>query len=118
MKKYPNKLFKTSQQRYYAKNRTRYQKVGRKLYLELKKLVMTHYSPNLECACCHENNMCFLTIDHIRPRKEMGHSHKMFGNNLLSWIKRNNFPTGFQVLCYNCNCAKKTYTTCPHSKLR
>ena len=32
------------------------------------------------------------------------------------WLKNNNFPEGFQVLCFNCNCGKaRNKGICPHS---
>jgi len=63
------------------------------------------------CACCGETKRHFLTIDHINNdgaehRRKVGHTY--------SWLKKNNFPPGFQVLCYNCNCSKGFYGQCPH----
>jgi len=34
------------------------------------------------------------------------------------WLKRNYFPTGFQLLCHNCNLAKGFYGKCPHDERR
>jgi len=36
------------------------------------------------------------------------------GNGLPYWLKKNNFPPGFQVLCANCNFAKRNSRYCPH----
>ena len=68
------------------------------------------------CRCCGENSFNeFLAIDHIIGRKEMdsipelvkiGYSSKLKHKPLLVWIKNNNFPKGFQILCHNCNMAK------------
>jgi len=38
------------------------------------------------------------------------------GNGLPYWLKKNNWPEGFQVLCYNCNSAKRVDGICPHQK--
>ena len=37
------------------------------------------------------------------------------GTKFYRWLKRNNFPEGFQVLCFNCNCGKEINKgVCPH----
>lgn len=69
------------------------------------------------CACCGEERTEFLAIDHINNdgaahRKRVGHS------SVYRWLKKNHFPDGFQVLCYNCNWAKYRYGICPHEKER
>lgn len=60
----------------------------------------------------------FLSIDHIdgggtKHRKEIGIKNGK-GGNMSFWIIKNKFPTGFQVLCHNCNMAKGFYGQCPH----
>ena len=64
------------------------------------------------CQCCGETQLEFLTIDHIlgwratlAPRS---------GNRLYRWLRNNSYPEGFQVLCWNCNCAKGIMGGCPH----
>ncbi len=76
-----------------------------------RQMVYDHYGHS--CACCGETTYEFLTIDHIngggfKHRKEIGSS------GICNWLIKNNFPEGFQVLCYNCNCAKGFYGQCPH----
>ena len=34
---------------------------------------------------------------------------------IYDWLKKNNFPPGFQVLCGSCNFAKGKYGSCPHT---
>ena len=81
-------------------------------------LVLQHYSsPVPFCACCDEKEYQFLTIDHVdndgaEHRKLIGLRGR--GGNIYHWLKRNGFPPGFQVLCYNCNCSKGFYGECPH----
>jgi hypothetical protein len=36
------------------------------------------------------------------------------GVRFYSWLRRNNYPEGYQVLCFNCNIAKGLYGVCPH----
>ena len=67
------------------------------------------------CACCGETEKSFLSIDHMNNdgyamRKIHGNS-----NSFYSWLKKNNFPTGFQILCMNCQFGKKNnHGICPH----
>lgn len=66
------------------------------------------------CTCCGETELAFLTIDHIdgggtKHRELIG-----FGQRFYSWLKTNGYPQGYQVLCYNCNCAKSFSGGCPH----
>jgi hypothetical protein len=76
-----------------------------------------HSNSNIPCCrCCGLNStITFLALDHIAGKKQMdsepklvklGYSSKFQGSTLWLWIKRNNFPEGFQVLCHNCNTAK------------
>ena len=81
------------------------------------------------CRCCGLNDHIeFLSLDHIAGRKEMdseselvelGYSSELGTQPLQIWIKKNNFPKGFQVLCMNCNFAKghSKDNKCPHERL-
>lgn len=68
------------------------------------------------CQCCGETEPKFLTIDHVNNdggehRKEIGKSNSA----LLTWLKGNGYPSGFQVLCFNCNIGKSLNNgICPH----
>ncbi len=65
------------------------------------------------CVCCGEDEYKFLTIDHIN-NDGAEHRKKVPISYLTEWLKRNKYPSGFQLLCYNCNMAKGHYGTCPH----
>ena len=85
--------------------------------LNVKAETMQHYG-GTKCACCGELEIRFLTIDHINGggnthRKQIGR-----GRSIYSWLKRNDYPAGYQVLCYNCNCAGGFYGICPHEEKR
>lgn len=68
----------------------------------------------IECSCCHEREIKFLAIDHIGGN---GNKHrKEIGTNIYAWLKRNNYPKGFRILCHNCNLAEGFYGTCPHNE--
>jgi len=104
------------------KNRTKYNKTKLEKYhivrdkisekqkirrFLLKLEVMSHYSKGIpKCKRCKETMIEFLTIDHIIPRKEHGHSHSFGSDNLLHWIIRNDYPKRFQILCWTCNMIK------------
>lgn len=76
-----------------------------------------------KCACCGEDTPKFLTLDHINNdgnvhRREIGRGSNRVGSCLLfKNLKDNNFPPGFQVLCYNCNMGKaRNGGICPHKE--
>jgi hypothetical protein len=71
-----------------------------------------------KCVCCGTKDMTILCIDHINGdgathRKTTGLSS---GVQFYYWLARNNFPGDFQILCFNCNMAKSSYGSCPHTK--
>ena len=86
---------------------------------EVKMEVMQHYSNgNPKCACCGEDCEYFLTIDH---KNGGGNKHRRklklpSGNRFYLWLKQNEFPDGYDVLCFNCNGAKGIFGICPHQK--
>jgi hypothetical protein len=58
-----------------------------------------------KCACCGETFEVFLTIDHMnddggKQRKNGSHGA---GLKFYRWLRNNEYPDGFQVLCFNCN---------------
>lgn len=78
-------------------------KISKKKYEDkCKKLVLEHYGK--KCVCCGENNESVLSIDHINGG---GREHrKEVGRKIYVWLFINNFPDGFQTLCFNCNWLK------------
>ena len=48
------------------------------------------------------------------PKKEQ----KLKGEKLNSWLKKNDYPDGFEVLCWNCNLTKGSFGHCPHEELK
>lgn len=86
-----------------------------------------HAYGGYKCACpgCNVTEILFLTIDHVnndgsQHRKQLaGDKWKsMTGIWFYRWLKRNNFPPGYQVLCMNCNFGKRMNNgVCPlHGK--
>lgn len=65
-----------------------------------------------ECVCCGETIVEFLTIDHING--DGGKHRKEVNGSMYIWLRKNNYPEGFQVLCMNCNFGKRLSGICPH----
>ena len=53
-----------------------------------------------KCACCGEVQSEFLCFDHIENNGSE-HRKTMVDKSIAPWLKRNNYPAGFQVLCHN-----------------
>lgn len=85
----------------------------RKSRISLRMDVLNAYSGGApRCVCCGETTPGFLTIDHIDGG---GTEHRrQIGSSLYSWLKKNDYPEGYRILCYNCNCAIGAYGRCPH----
>jgi hypothetical protein len=89
---------------------------GKLRQAERKRIVLAHYGTT--CKCCGlEKAPEFLQVDHVdgggrQHLKEIGQSR------LYAWLIQNNFPTGFQVLCAECNFAWGHSDCCPHARTR
>ena len=93
---------------------------NRKGHFKLKAEVMGHYG-GCKCICCGIDDLVVLSMDHIggggnahrKLLKEKGERYN------LHWFKKNDYPSGFQVLCMNCNAAKGRRGSdglCPHER--
>lgn len=90
---------------------------SKKNHSELKYLVFSHYSKNkIQCECCGENEFEFMTVDHIDGIHKTKHP-KLRSVFLYRWLEKNNFPEGYQILCYGCNLLKSNNSICPHQKI-
>ncbi len=91
---------------------------GREKAKELKLETFNAYGGPI-CVCCGEEHIEFLSIDHINGRKdEPKDERKKSGNNLYRWLKNNDYPTGFRVLCMNCNFSRGHAGYCPHERFK
>lgn len=62
-----------------------------------------------ECSCCGEREVVFLTVVAPRNKKPVGATGW--------WLKKNDYPKGFYVLCHNCEGARRAHGECPHERL-
>ena len=79
-------------------------------------------TPHCQCPGCNVCILEFLDIDHINGkgadhRRKMGarreNGRVVSGRAIIYWLRENNYPEGFQVLCANCNKAKGQKRYCP-----
>ena len=87
---------------------------GKAYQLRLKVEVIDVYGGH--CVCCEEEQLEFLSIDHMNDSKvNRTHPSGKGGRALYSWLRRNGFPKeDFRVLCMNCNTAIGFFGYCPH----
>lgn len=81
----------------------------------LKKTILNHYG-NF-CACCGETEMDFLSVDHINnnAKEHATASGKRYsGHRLYATLIKLGYPSGIQILCFNCNPSKGHKGTCAH----
>jgi hypothetical protein len=102
------------------KDRIRGRKISKQVIVRLKTECLEHYGK--ECQCCGVDIFQFLTIDHIYGDGNIQRK-KLFGYNISGvhmyrWLKKNNFPDGYRILCMNCNWATRYGGKCPHKMER
>ena len=103
----------------YFKNREEHVKRSREKRQRLKLETLTHYSGNKtpQCAYCGIDDIDILCIDHInnngnKQRRAIG---GIKGTGFYWWLRRNNYPLGYQILCANCNMKKEGLNLRNHS---
>jgi hypothetical protein len=79
--------------------------------LSIKLFIFQIYSNGtMKCKKCGYDNVDALSIDHINNngaehRKRIGILNG--GQEFYMWLIKNKFPSGYQVLCLNCQMIKK-----------
>lgn len=110
--KHKDRLRKKAMTRYYSNKKYRQSinnKSSKKRLLELRLEALRMYGE--VCVCCGEDNVRFLTFDHINND---GHKNRKVGRQLYRYILTNK-PTDLQLLCFNCNCGRSLNSgQCPH----
>jgi len=64
-----------------------------------------------ECACCGNKNFKWLQIDHIIPQRTRSRENTTKLRREI--VQRKRLASEFQLLCANCNFAKKDLKACP-----
>ena len=107
---YKNYLNKSANERRYRyaidpKFRERVKQQDMRRRRRLKNRVLIHYSKVGYPCCvdCGEYDIRCLSIDHIngggtQHRKDTGAGIKFY-----HWLERNNYPSGYDTTCMNCN---------------
>lgn len=105
---YPRSRWETSEigKAYYKKYNAEYK-------AQLRKIVFDYYGP--QCNCCNESGAAFLSIDHVNNDGHLDRKAGVSGIRLYQKIINSNFSEDYQILCMNCNFAKKNNGgVCPH----
>lgn len=96
--------------------REKMNKLTKKIRDRYKIAVLEHYGGKPpKCACCGEDKIPFLSVDHINGGGSKERKITKRRSN-YDWLVKNDFPKGFQILCMNCNWAKGIYGKCPHKE--
>lgn len=78
---------------------------------QLREDVLAAYGGH--CQCCGESEPVFLDVDHIDGATPEG-ERKLRSSPLYRWLRKNDYPSGYRVLCRNCNWGVHVYLECPH----
>jgi len=69
------------------------------------------------CSCCQETEYVFLTLDHIDSNGAADRKVYKTANGLLRALRAQGYPSGYRVLCFNCNCGRsRNGGVCPHEQ--
>lgn len=74
---------------------------------------------NLACACCGEQALEFLGLDHVN---DDGGAHRRQlrvtgGGQFYAWLRKTGYTYEHLVVaCHNCNIARAMYGECPHKR--
>ena len=67
------------------------------------------------CSCCDERRNVFLTIDHVNNNGKEDRKRFKTSTALYKHIIESNFPSDYQLLCWNCNLGRQQNGgICPH----
>lgn len=98
----------------YEKAKVRQRITGKEWNARVRDEVYAAYGGPI-CACCGETEPNFLTIDHINNDGHLHRKNTPGATNLYTHLRARGFPSGFQVLCMNCNFGKaRNKGVCPH----
>lgn len=73
-----------------------------------KFIVVAHYSMGeMCCRHCRQSDIRCLQLDHCEGGGNLHRRSLPNPTGIYSWLIRNDFPEGYQILCANCNFIKK-----------
>jgi len=105
-----------SRRKWRRENKEKCRKGLRKYREVLKKEVFTYYSNGIpKCAVCNFCDIRALTIDHInddgakhrRALSKKSRGNQAGGSKTYQYLRSKKYPSGYQVLCANCNLIKE-----------
>lgn len=101
-KAHPEKI-KEEKRQYALLHPDRIQKYTKQYNTKLRSEIIEYYSNGFfRCAICEDNHIEFLEIVKTGPSDNYDCSNfSQF--NKMQWLKNNNFPDGYIILCSNCN---------------
>ncbi len=70
------------------------------------------------CVCCGETHIECLQLDHIDQNGSRHRREEPKARNLYIYLRQRGYPTGYRVLCVNCNFAFGHFGACPHQAER
>lgn len=94
---------------YYKIHRQEKMDYQRKIYKRTKEKFIEMYGG--KCACCEEAIFDFLTIEHKNGQRRI---IKETGTRAYRKAIKEYRPDLYEILCWNCNCAKGQLGYCPH----
>jgi hypothetical protein len=84
--------------KWYHKNKDKVKESIRNRNKKLLEEIFDHYGHKCSIIKCGSLNN--LRVDHIGGCKK---DKYLKGHNLWRWLKKNNFPSGYRILCTRCN---------------
>jgi hypothetical protein len=104
-----SRVWKNINAPHYKRQQSEYARSHR---LAVRAAVLAHYGA--KCACCGESEPMFLTVDHVEGNGA-AHRRLLRKTDMWGWLVSNNYPPGFQLLCFNCNAGQyRNGGRCPH----
>lgn len=117
--------YRTKAVEYAKKHRMSRKVYEQKIKITLRDEMVVAYGGH--CVCCGEDEVSFLSIDHIHndgykdpvaKSKVKGKYQRLGGTSLYRKLKKLGWPKDrYQLMCYNCNLGKGfNGGVCPHQK--
>lgn len=95
----------------FSSDKKRRNKKAKEARVRLRDEIIDSYGG--KCNCCGESERVFLALDHVHGGGSQDRQ-KHGGQAIYYRVRREGFPTDYQILCFNCNWARHLLGTCPH----